>query len=93
MCFGKNSNTDNFLFDNLYLNNSNEEVILDITIDNKLTFDSHIKNICKKAGQKLYALSENKPQRFVFNGMIQSQFSYCPLLQLLDVSLQENQMI
>ena len=57
MYFGKNSNTDNFLFDNLYLNNSNEEVILDITIDNKLTFDSHIKNICKKAGQKLYALS------------------------------------
>ena len=57
MCFGKNSNTDNFLFGNLYLHNSNEEVILDITIDNKLTFDSHIKNICKKAGQKLYALS------------------------------------
>lgn len=82
MCFGKNSNTDNFLFDNLYLNNSNEEVILDITIDNKLTFDSHIKNICKKAGQKLYALSN-----------YHYQFSYCPLLQLLDVSLQENQMI
>ena len=36
--------------------NSKEEVVLGATIDNKLAFDSHTKNICKKAGQKLGAL-------------------------------------
>ena len=45
-----------FEFDNLLLENSKEEVVLGITIDNKLTFDSYIKIICRKAGQKLGAL-------------------------------------
>ena len=31
-------------------------LVLGVTIDNKLTFVSHIKNICRKAGQKLGAL-------------------------------------
>ena len=57
MYLGKNSNNDRFAFDNLCLENSNEEVILGVTIDDKVTFDSHIKNICRKAGQKLCALS------------------------------------
>ena len=32
-------NNDKFVFDNLYLENSNEEVILGITLHNKLTFN------------------------------------------------------
>ena len=40
------------LFDNLCLKNSNEKVMLGITLDNKLTLDSHIKNISRKTGQK-----------------------------------------
>ena len=32
-----------------------EELILEKTIDNKLTFDSHKKSICRKAGQNLRA--------------------------------------
>ena len=47
---------DEFVFDNLYLENSDVEVILGITIGSKLTYDSYIKNISKKAGQKLCAL-------------------------------------
>ena len=43
------------------LENSKEEVMLGITVDNKLTFDSHIKDICRKAGQKLSALSRISP--------------------------------
>ena len=79
-CLGKNSNNDRFAFDNLCLENSNEEVILGVTIDDKVTFDSHIKNICRKAGQKLCALSsisndlEKKPKKTTF------QFSYCLLI-------------
>ena len=43
-----------FEFDNLSIENS-REVVLGVTIDNKLTFDSHIKNICRAVGQKLGA--------------------------------------
>ena len=56
MCIVRNTKNDKFEFDNLRLENSKEEVVLGVTIDNKLTFDSQIKNICKKAGQKLDAL-------------------------------------
>ena len=47
---------DNIEFDNLLLENSKKEVVLGVTIDNKLIFDSHIKNVCRKASQKLGAL-------------------------------------
>ena len=40
---------------------NNKEVILGITIDNKFTFNSHIKSIFLKAGQKLSALSKISP--------------------------------
>ena len=41
----------NFSYDNITMKNVSEEKILGITIDNKLTFKSHLKNICKKANQ------------------------------------------
>ena len=56
MCIGRNTENDKFKFDNLLLEKSKEVVVLGITIDKKLTFDSHIKSICRKAGQKLGAL-------------------------------------
>ena len=56
MCIDRNTENDKFKFDNLLLENSKEEVVLRVTIDDKLTFDSHIKNICRKAGEKLRAL-------------------------------------
>ena len=65
--------------------NCKEETILGVIIDNKLSFDSHIDRICKKVAQKLSALSQisafpdlNKRQ-ILFQSMIKSQFSYCPL--------------
>ena len=81
MCLRKNSNNDKFVFDNVCLKNNNEEVILGIT-----TFDSHVKNIYRKASQKLCALSrisnylETNERKIFFCGMIKSQFSYCPLI-------------
>ena len=69
----------------MFLENSKEEVVLGITIDNKLTFDSHVKSICQKAVQKLSLLSRissylktNKNGR-LFKSMAKSQISYCPL--------------
>ena len=56
MCIVRNAKNDKFKSDNLFLENSKEEVVLGVTIDNKLTFKSYIKNICRKTGQKLGAL-------------------------------------
>ena len=73
MCVYRNTENDKFEFDNVLSENSKEEVVLGVTIGNKLselTFDSHIKNIRRKAGQKLGALLR----------MIKSQFSYSPLI-------------
>ena len=73
MCVYRNTENDKFEFDSVLSENSKEEVVLGVTIGNKLsklTFDSHIKNICRKAGQKLGALLR----------MIKSQFSYSPLI-------------
>ena len=86
MCLGKNKENDTFNFGNISLKNSKGEVILGLTIDNKLSFDNHVKKICRKASQKTCALSrisnylDSKQKEIVFKGMIRSQFSYCPLI-------------
>ena len=48
----------------------------------KLTFDDHINDICKKAGFKLYALARITPcldlneKRLLLNALLMSQFNY-----------------
>ena len=86
MCIGKDGENETFTFKDVCYKSSKEEVILGITIDNKLSFDSHIRKMCKKSGQQLNALSRittflNKDQKsIIFNAMIKSQFSYCPII-------------
>ena len=86
MCIGKDGENETFTFKDVCYKSSKEEVILVITIDNKLSFDSHIRKMCKKSDQKLNALSRittflNKDQKsIIFNAMIKSQFSYCPII-------------
>ena len=69
MCFGKDT--------------ENEQ--LTMNIDKKLTFKSHIKILCRKAAQKIRALSRllnhlsDSQKRLIFNSIIKSQFNYCPL--------------
>ena len=48
MCIEKNSGSGIFKFENMCLDNSKKEVFLGITIDNKLTFDSHKKVSAEK---------------------------------------------
>ena len=68
------------------MKNSSEEKILEITIDNKLKFKSHVKNLCKKDSQKIWDLSRltnyfNDFEKIsIFNVKIKSRFSYCPLV-------------
>ena len=52
VCLGKDTRNETCIFKVLVMKNSKEQKILEVTIDNKLTFESHIKNLCKKASQK-----------------------------------------
>ena len=60
--------------------------LLDIHIDNRLNFDYHVGQLCKKSIKKLHALVrifkyvETSKRRVLVNSFITSQFSYCPLI-------------
>ena len=57
-----------------------------VKIDSKLSFDKHIKTICKKASNKLRALARVTPymaierKNVLMNSFADSQFDYCPLV-------------
>ena len=78
--------------------NCNEVEILGIKIDQKLSFHQHIKNISKKAGQKVSALLricpylKDKKGNVIYNTMIKSQFNYCPLVWMF-CSRKSNNMV
>ena len=65
---------------------SQQQKLLGVLIDNKLTFDKHINNSCAKPSQKLNALCRvssfmsTNNKRLVMKVFISSQFSYCPLI-------------
>ena len=86
MCIVRDIENETFTFKDACYKNNKKEIILGITIENKLNFDSHIRNMCKNSGQKLNALSRillflNKDQkRSILNVMTKSQFSYCLLI-------------
>ena len=46
MFVGKDTENETFIFNNFISNNSSEEKILGITMDNKLSLKSHIKILC-----------------------------------------------
>ena len=66
--------------------NSDKEKLLGVTIDKHLKFESHIKNLCSKASQKLCALSRVSfymslnQRRMVMQSLILSQVGHCPLI-------------
>ena len=88
MCIRKNCADDTFLHNDKKFKNSKEKTILGVIIDNKLTFDSHINKIFNKAGQKLSepsrisAFIDLNKRQILYQSMIKSQFSYCPLISL-----------
>ena len=55
MCLGKNTENETLIFKDTIMNNSKQEKILGVTIDNRLTFNSRIK--FKKSFSKRSALS------------------------------------
>ena len=61
-------------------------MLLGVKIDNKMTFNDHVSDICTKASQKLNALSRIsnymtfKQCQTTMKSFILSQFGYCPLV-------------
>ena len=53
MCLENNTENETFLFYNILMENSKEQIILGVTIDNKLNFKSHISELCKRLLRKL----------------------------------------
>ena len=68
------------------MENSKEQKILCVVIDNKLNFKSHIIELCKKTSQKntaspiLSSYLNNSAKKLILNLVIKSQFSCCPLV-------------
>ena len=52
-----------------------------------LTFEAHIKELCRKVSQKVHAFGRLRPflgeQKLLFKSMVMSNFSYRPLIWLL----------
>ena len=49
MCLRQDTVNETFVYDNIEVkNNSKQEKILGVIIDNQLRFKSHVKNLCKK---------------------------------------------
>ena len=71
---------------NVLKSESEVPLLIGITLDNRLTFDIHIGNICKKATNQLDALKRlayclNYMQRKILNqSFITSNFNYCPVV-------------
>ena len=63
---------------------SKKVVLLDITIDNLITFNEHIDNLCRMANYKLHALRRIRKYlslekaKLLSNAFINSQFNYAP---------------
>ena len=72
--------------DNNYIELEDEQILLVITVDSNLTFESHINSICRKGSQKLNAfariarcMNNIQRRRTIMKSFVISQFGYCPL--------------
>ena len=89
MCLRNKTENETFLFHNILMENSKEQKIIGVMIDNKLNFKSHISELYKSASQKITVLStlssylQNTEKKLIFNSIIKSQFRFCPLVWII----------
>ena len=83
---GDDDPSQKIILNNNEIASSNEEKLLGIFLDSKLSFDSNITSLCKKAGQKRSALARINhyltpdEKSLLLNSVVKFQFSYCPLM-------------
>ena len=69
-----------------YIFSKDKVVLLGIIIDNELTFEAHIDNLCKKASYKLWALQRIRKfltvmqAKALASSFVNSQFNYCAIV-------------
>ena len=69
-----------------YVEEISKGKLLGINFDNRLTMADHIKQICKQASNKLYALArishhiDEQKRKILMKSFITSQFNYCPIV-------------
>ena len=86
MVFGDKSNDVSVNIGRITIKESTEEKLLGVILDKKLCFKQQIKSVCKKAGQKLHALTrisyflDTDQLKRIMKTFILSQFNYCPLV-------------
>ena len=82
----KNRNSAKLIINSTETEETKQVVLLGITIDNLLTFNEHIDNLCRIANYKLHALRRTrkylslKKAKLLCNAFINSQFNYAPLV-------------
>ena len=80
------SNIDNSKIIYLWVNSRSEVKLLGITIDDKLSFTTHIENLCSTASNRLRALARIRKfisfeqAKRLCEAYIMSAFTYCPLI-------------
>ena len=85
ICLGKDAVNDILKLCDEELKSSEFETVLGVEIDQKLTFNCHVKRVCSKAAKKLSALRRianiinEEKRKILFNAIIKSMFSYRPL--------------
>ena len=76
----------NVTVENISLPSSDTMKVFGIDIDDRITFDGHISNMCIKAGRQLNVLQRLKgsldqdSRMAIYKSFIMSNFSYCPLI-------------
>ena len=87
MSFGSHPHkSDLILEDSTKIPTAEEDVVVGVTIDDRLTLHNHLKNLCKKIANKLNALTRIAPYldhnqiRLIYNSFFKGQLSYCPLI-------------
>ena len=69
------------------------EKLLEITVDNKLSFEPHFKKLQKNLAKKLHALARvpthisQKKLRMIMRAFITLQSSYCPFVWMCHIRL------
>jgi len=81
--FGKNEHLGSFKIGKHDIVPQNNVKILGLNLDSELNFDTHISNLCQKAGYQINVLARlcnvlDEPSKFLlYNSFIECYFNYC----------------
>ena len=83
---GENTTGQNISLQDHAIKSEETVKLLGVTLDNKLNFDTHISNFCKKAAKQLNVLKRLRSfigfeqKKVLVQSFVYSNFNYCPLV-------------